>query len=108
MNAVVRVGNKLVTSNAALRAELRKAGIPVFRQSSQTVGRVGTANSSRRKVRTTFVTGIEAVQYGEGAPVKIEFSTGWTNNNEFTPEQIADFIARSIEIAKSLGFVVRN
>lgn len=109
MNRTVRYNGQSVPTNSLLRSELRKAGIPVFSETRRTVGRVGYVHSNRRKVRTTHKSGIEAIQYSLNPSVLIQWNDGWnTTGHDFTAEQISSFITKSIEIAKSLGFEVRN
>lgn len=109
MNRTVKYNGEWVPTNSYLRSELRKAGIPVFREIRHSAGRIGTVHSNRRKSSIKHNSGIEAIQYSENPSVLIQWSDGWkSTGHDFTPDQIQSFISKAIEIAQSLGFQVRN
>jgi len=109
MNKTVFYNGSHVPTNAYLRSELRKAGIPVFREIKKSGGRVGYVHSNRRKSTTKHIPGIEAQQYSQNPSVLIQWTDGWkSEGHEYTLEQRQVFVAQAIEIAKSLGFEVRN
>lgn len=109
MNKVVWYNGNAVPTNAYLRSELRKAGIPVHREIRKSAGKVGYVRSYRRKFSTKHISGIEAQQYTENPVVLIQWTDGWASEgHNYTEDQINNFITRAIEIALLLGFQVRN
>ena len=109
MNKTVKYNGQYVPTNAYLRSELRKAGVPTFREIRGKSYKVGYVHSNRRKSSVKHVSGIEAVQYSENPSVLIRWTDGWkSEGHDFTTEQIDAFVAQAIEIALSLGFEVRN
>lgn len=108
MNKTTKYNGQVVPTNAYLRSELRKAGIPVFQENRHST-RVGTVNSNRRKTSVNHISGVEAFQYSANPSVLIRWSNGWNSDgHDFTKEQTDAFVAQAIQIALALGFEVRN
>lgn len=107
MNKTIIYNGRTVPTNAYLRSELRKAGIPVYRKITKSAGRVGYVHSNRRKVSTNFISGVEAFQYSENPRITLRWSDGWKSvDHDFSIDQINNFIDQAINIAISMGFEI--
>lgn len=81
-----------------LRRELRKAGVPVYREIRNKGSRVGTVNSSRYKPSLTQKAGIDLWENRDGSGYKVWYDKGWKNDPTHNNEEIYLFIQKTIEI----------
>ena len=81
-----------------LKRELRKAGVPVYREIKNKGSRVGTANSSRYLPSLTQKAGIELREKADGSGYSIWYNKGWKNDAIHNTEQIGLFINKAVQI----------
>lgn len=83
-----------------LRRELRKAGVPTFREIRGKSYKVGYVHSYRTKSSVSHVAGIDLYEYADKSGYAIKYEKGWKNSSTqiHTAEEIAKFIEITVAI----------